>query len=75
MQVRTIAVTVKLPEDLLKSVDELADSAKTTRSEVIRRSVSLYQQVQSAEQEGKVLVLMPKERVEKAVTRLLLVET
>jgi len=75
MQVRTIAVTVKLPEDLLKSVDKLADSAKTTRSEVIRRSVSLYQQVQSAEQEGKVLVLMPKERVEKAVTRLLLVET
>jgi len=75
MQVRTIAVTVKLPEDLLKSVDKLADSAKTTRSEVIRRSVSLYQQVQSAEREGKVLVLMPKERVEKAVTRLLLVET
>jgi metal-responsive CopG/Arc/MetJ family transcriptional regulator len=75
MQVRTITVTVKLPEDLLKSVDKLADSAKTTRSEVIRRSVSLYQQVQSAEREGKVLVLMPKERVEKAVTRLLLVET
>jgi len=71
----SIITTVKLPPDLLREVDELAEATKTTRSEILRRGAVLLSKLKSAEREGRVLALLPKKEVKRTVTTVMLVET
>jgi len=63
-----------LPKDQFQQLDRLAGSAKTTRSEILRRSFTLYQQLKSAERKGKVLALLPKKETKHTPTTVMLVE-
>jgi len=76
ISMNSVRTSIVLPEKALREVDELAEADKTTRSEIIRRSISVYRQLRAAEQEeGKVLVLMPKQRLKSTPAMLVLVET
>jgi len=71
---RTVIVTVKFPENQIQQLDQLADSAETTRSEILRRGFSLYKKLKAAEREGRVLALLPKKETKHTPMTVMLVE-
>lgn len=64
-------ITVRIEDKDLKEMDTLMqEEGLATRSEVVRRALTLLKTVKKGESEGKVAVMMPQEALKSATVQL-----
>jgi len=66
-------ITVRLNDNELRELDKIAKKEGIeNRSEIVRKCIKLYLHVKVLEEQGKVLMLVPKEQAQNSATQILI---
>lgn len=72
MAVLTKRFELRAPDDFINEVDALAEESGSTRSDVIRRALTLYARAIKEAEQGRVMEFVPEEEAAQRRSHLLM---